>query len=186
MSVKPGPATAASPAPSSSPTAAPCPWTTGWWLGALAPAGNTPLSTLIVSSDGVINKRGDGFIVGDGTFCNGQVFVNGQRRDECDGRLEWDRQWEGGEGWLTLQDNAVYNIAGSDWNIGDYGSGSGPRSDQGQRHAECFAVLGRQDRHLLGRGDSRPAAPSSAPRAATNGASAVKIAPPTAFTASMN
>ena len=96
------------------------------WLvvGRTGGGGNTPLSTLVVGSGGVVNKNGDGFIVGDGTLCKGQVLVTGN------GIVNVTGGWNGigngdGEGWLTLQDNAVYNIAGIDWNIGDYGSAHG-------------------------------------------------------------
>lgn len=86
--------------------------------------GNTPLSTLTVTSGGVINKRGDGFNIGEDVNCKGVVTVMGT------GRVNITGGWNGigngsGEGWLYLQDNAVYNVAGYDWNIGDWGSARG-------------------------------------------------------------
>ncbi len=97
------------------------------WLvvGRTGNGGNTPLSTLIVGSGGIINKKGDGFIVGDGTTCSGQVFVTGN------GRINVTGGWNGigngvdGQGWLTLQDDAVFDTPGQDWNIGDFGTGRG-------------------------------------------------------------
>jgi autotransporter-associated beta strand protein len=87
-------------------------------------AGNTPLSTLTVEGGGIVNKSTDGFIIGDGNLCKGQMFVTGN------GIVNVTSGWNGigngdGEGWLTLQDNAVYNINGPDWNLGDWGTGRG-------------------------------------------------------------
>ncbi len=97
------------------------------WLvvGRTGAGGNTPLSTLIVAGTGIINKTGDGFIVGDGTFCLGQVIVKDNAVVNVNGGWNGIGNGNGGEGWLTLQDNAVYNVAGRDWNIGDWGSGRG-------------------------------------------------------------
>ncbi|MBE0544606.1 MAG: autotransporter-associated beta strand repeat-containing protein [Verrucomicrobia bacterium] len=96
------------------------------WLvvGRNGDLGNTPLSTLIVSSGGVINKSGDGFLLGDGNNGTGEMIVTGT------GIVNVTGGWNGigngtGEGWLTLQDNAVYNVSGQDWNIGDWGTGRG-------------------------------------------------------------
>ena len=49
------------------------------WLvvGRTGGPGNTPTSTLTVGSGGVINKNGDGFIIGDNNNCKGQMFVTG-------------------------------------------------------------------------------------------------------------
>jgi len=97
------------------------------WLvvGRTGSGGNTPLSTLIVSGTGVINKIGDGFIVGDGTVCLGQVIVKDNARVNISGGWNGIGNGNGGEGWLTLQDNAMYTLAAQDWNIGDYGTGRG-------------------------------------------------------------
>ncbi len=97
------------------------------WLvvGRTGNGGNTPLSTLIVAGNGIINKTGDGFIVGDGTFCTGQVFVKDNARINITGGWNGIGNGNGGIGSLTLQDNAVYTLAAQDWNIGDYGSGRG-------------------------------------------------------------
>lgn len=97
------------------------------WLvvGRTGAGGNTPLSTLIVAGNGIINKRGDGFIVGDSAFCYGQVIVKDNAVVNVTGGWNGIGNGDGGEGWLTLQDNAVYNIVGQDWNIGDWGSGRG-------------------------------------------------------------
>jgi autotransporter-associated beta strand protein len=97
------------------------------WLvvGRTGPGGNTPLSTLIVAGTGVINKTGDGFIVGDSTFCQGQVIVKDNAIVNVNGGWNGIGNGNGGEGWFTLQDNAVFNTAGRDWNIGDWGSGRG-------------------------------------------------------------
>jgi fibronectin-binding autotransporter adhesin len=97
------------------------------WLviGRTGTGGNTPLSTLIVSSGGVINKRGDGFIVGDGTFCSGQIFVTGNGQINVTGGWNGIGNGDGGQGWITLQDNAVFNTSGYDFNVGDWGSGRG-------------------------------------------------------------
>ncbi|HEY5915683.1 MAG TPA: autotransporter-associated beta strand repeat-containing protein [Verrucomicrobiae bacterium] len=95
------------------------------WLvvGRTGPNGNTPLSTLVVGSGGVINKRGDGFIIGDGNYCFGQVFVVGTGQINVTGGWNGFGNGTGGEGWLTLQDDAVFNTPGQDFNIGDWGSG---------------------------------------------------------------
>jgi len=97
------------------------------WLvvGRTGGGGNTPLSTLIVAGTGIVNKTGDGFIVGDGTFCNGQVFVKDNGHVNISGGWNGIGNGNGGEGWLTLQDNAVYTLVAQDWNIGDYGTGRG-------------------------------------------------------------
>jgi autotransporter-associated beta strand protein len=98
------------------------------WLvvGRTGTGGNTPLSTLIVAGNGIINKTGDGFILGDGLFCSGQMIVKDNAQVNVTGGWNGIGNGEGGEGWLTLQDNAVYTLAGGrDWNIGDYGSGRG-------------------------------------------------------------
>lgn len=97
------------------------------WLvvGRTGNGGNTPLSTLIVSGNGIINKSGDGFIVGDNTLCLGQVIVKDDARVNVTGGWNGIGNGDRGEGWLTLQDNAVYNVVGRDWNIGDWGSGRG-------------------------------------------------------------
>ena len=98
------------------------------WLvvGRTGTGGNTPLSTLIVAGNGIINKTGDGFIVGDGNFCKGQVIVKDNAVVNVTGGWNGIGNGNGGEGWLTLQDNAVYTLtAGRDWNIGDYGTGRG-------------------------------------------------------------
>lgn len=97
------------------------------WLvvGRTGTGGNTPLSTLIVAGNGVINKTGDGFIVGDSLFCSGQVIVKDNAVVNINGGWNGIGNGDGGQGWLTLQDNAVYNAVGRDWNIGDWGSGRG-------------------------------------------------------------
>ncbi len=97
------------------------------WLvvGRTGNGGNTPLSTLIVAGDGVINKTGDGFIVGDSISCLGQVIVKDNAVVNVTGGWNGIGNGDGGQGWLTLQDNAVYNVVGRDWNIGDWGSGRG-------------------------------------------------------------
>jgi autotransporter-associated beta strand protein len=97
------------------------------WLvvGRTGTGGNTPLSTLIVAGNGIINKTGDGFIVGDSLFNYGQVIVKDDAVVNVNGGWNGIGNGEGGEGWLTLQDNAVYNVVGRDWNIGDWGSGRG-------------------------------------------------------------
>ena len=97
------------------------------WLvvGRTGGPGNTPLSTLVVAGNGIINKTGDGFIVGDGTFCLGQVIVKDSAHVNITGGWNGIGNGSGGQGWLTLQDNAVYTLAAQDWNIGDYGSGRG-------------------------------------------------------------
>ena len=97
------------------------------WLvvGRTGTGGNTPMSTLIVGNGGVVNKTGDGFIVGDGTSCTGRVVVLGNGQINVTGGWNGIGNGAGGVGYLTLQDNAVYNIPGQDWNIGDYGSGQG-------------------------------------------------------------
>ncbi len=97
------------------------------WLvvGRTGGSGNTPLSTLIVAGNGVINKSGDGFIVGDGTYCYGQLIVKDNAVVNVTGGWNGIGNGEGGEGWFTLQDNAVFNTVGYDWNIGDWGSGRG-------------------------------------------------------------
>ena len=98
------------------------------WLvsGRTGGGGNTPLSRVTVSEGGVINKRGDGFIVGDDGSCKGEIVVTGNGRINVTGG--WNgigNGWTAGEGWLTLQDNAVYSILGPDWNVGDWGNGRG-------------------------------------------------------------
>lgn len=97
------------------------------WLvvGRTGGGGNTPLSTLIVAGNGIINKTGDGFIVGDSVLCYGQVIVKDNAVVNVTGGWNGIGNGDGGEGWLTLQDNAVYNVVGRDWNIGDWGSGRG-------------------------------------------------------------
>lgn len=97
------------------------------WLvvGRTGDGGNTPLSRLIVAGDGVVNKTGDGFIVGDGTFCFGEVIVKDNGRVNITGGWNGIGNGNGGVGYLTLQDNAIYTLANQDWNIGDFGSGRG-------------------------------------------------------------
>jgi autotransporter-associated beta strand protein len=95
------------------------------WLvvGRNGDAGNTPLSTLTVA-DGLLNKRGDGFIIGDSVNGKGQMFVTGS------GQVHVSGGWNGigngtGKGWLTLQDNAIYTLDAQDWNVGDWGTARG-------------------------------------------------------------
>ena len=97
------------------------------WLvvGRTGGGGNTPLSTLIVAGNGIVNKTGDGFIVGDSILCYGQVIVKDNAVVNVNGGWNGIGNGDGGQGWLTLQDNAVYNVVGRDWNIGDWGSGRG-------------------------------------------------------------
>lgn len=97
------------------------------WLvmGRTGDGGNTPLSTLIVDG-GTINKRGDGLIVGDNGFCQGQVFVRGSATVNVTGG--WcgiGNGWDGGLGWLHLAGNSTFNIPGYDFNVGDWGNGRG-------------------------------------------------------------
>ena len=98
------------------------------WLvvGRNGDSGNTPLSTLIVSGSGVVNRaiNDGGFLLGDGNNGKGQMFVTG------DGQVNVTAGWNGigngtGEGWLTLQDSAVYTLVGRDLNVGDYGTARG-------------------------------------------------------------
>lgn len=119
------------------------------WLvvGRTGNGGNTPLSTLIVAGNGVINKSGDGFIVGDGTFCLGQVIVKDNAVVNVTGGWNGVGNGDGGEGWLTLQDNAIYNVSGQDWNIGDYGTG------RGHAFIKDNATL-NVSRFWIGKGDS--------------------------------
>ena len=86
--------------------------------------GNTPLSTLTVSAGGVINKGGDGFLISDNNNGNGQMFVTGNGIVNVTGGWNSIGNSAAG-GTLTLQDNAVYNALGRDWNVGDYGAGRG-------------------------------------------------------------
>jgi len=119
------------------------------WLvvGRTGGGGNTPLSTLIVAGTALSTKTGDGFIVGDGTFCNGQVFVrdNGhvnisgagmELQRERRGRLAHPsgkrRLHSGGPG---LEHRRLWNRA---W----------PCLHQRQCHAERFPVLRREKREL--------------------------------------
>ena len=87
--------------------------------------GNTPLSTFIVDG-GTVNKRGDGFIIGDPNNCKGQMFVRGTGVVNVTGG--WNgigNGWTAGEGWLYLQGNSVFSILGVDWNLGDWGNAHG-------------------------------------------------------------
>jgi len=98
------------------------------WLviGRTGNGGNTPMSRLTVAGNGVVNKTGDGFIVGDGTFCVGEVIVKDSAQVNITGGWNGIGNGNGGVGYLTLQDNAVYNVGGGrDWNIGDFGTGRG-------------------------------------------------------------
>ena len=97
------------------------------WLvvGRTGTGGNTPMSTLLVTSGGVVNKTGDGFIVGDGTSCTGQVIVTGTGLVDVTGGWIGIGNGAGGVGYLYLKDNAVFNAGGQDWNIGDFNTGRG-------------------------------------------------------------
>ncbi len=120
------------------------------WLvvGRNGDSGNTPLSTLIVSGNGTVNRaiNDGGFLLGDGNAGKGQMFVTGN------GVVNVTAGWNGigngtGEGWLTLQDNASYTIAGRDWNVGDYGTA------RGHVYIKDNATL-KVDRFWIGKWDS--------------------------------
>lgn len=94
-----------------------------WLVSGRAGTGNTPLSHLIVHN-GVINKTGDGFLVGDINNCRGDLTIAG------DGVVNVNGGWFGvgnnsGWGWVYLRDNGRLLLAdGRDFNIGDWGTGS--------------------------------------------------------------
>jgi len=95
------------------------------WLvvGRFGGNGNTPLSTLQVTSGGVINKTGNGFLIGDDGNCKGQVMVTGTGQIQVTGG--WTSIGLGGTGgseaWMYLQDNALFNTPAYDFNVGDWG-----------------------------------------------------------------
>lgn len=97
------------------------------WLviGRTGSGGNTPMSTLILEGTGKLYKSGDGFIVGDSEFCYGTVIVKDDAQVNISGGWNGIGNGNGGVGYLTLQNNAVYTLANQDWNIGDWGSGRG-------------------------------------------------------------
>lgn len=92
--------------------------------------GNTPLSTMTIAGNGILRKKGDGFIVGDtlngkGILTvkdNAQVLVTGGYNQFG---LGWDRDGGHGEAWVYLQDNAVFTTPGYDFNVSDWGNGRG-------------------------------------------------------------
>ncbi|HEY9173642.1 MAG TPA: autotransporter-associated beta strand repeat-containing protein [Verrucomicrobiae bacterium] len=99
------------------------------WLvaGRTGNGGNTPLSTILVTGTGVINKRGDGFVIGDNLNCKGQVIVGGNGRIMVTGGynqigLGWDNI---NEGTVILQDNALFDTPGYDFNVADWGNAHG-------------------------------------------------------------
>ncbi len=86
--------------------------------------GNTPLSILTVAGNGVLNKRGSGFLIADNNNGNARMFVTGNGTVNVTGGWNSIGNSAAG-GTLTLQDNAIYNVGGVDWNVGDYGAGRG-------------------------------------------------------------
>lgn len=88
---------------------------------------NTPLSTLTVSGTGVVQKGGDAFVIGDGNNGRGVLTLRDNGQIQIFGGynqvgLGWGAY---GEGWVYLQDNAVFNTPGFDINIADWGDARG-------------------------------------------------------------
>ena len=86
----------------------------------------TPLSDLIVHN-GIVNKGGDGFIIGDaggGQGGQGRFTLAGTGQVNVSGG--WFSVGVGeGKGWAYFQDNSVYTSSGQDFNIGDTGIAQG-------------------------------------------------------------
>ncbi|MBN2507233.1 MAG: autotransporter-associated beta strand repeat-containing protein [Verrucomicrobia bacterium] len=96
-----------------------------WLVAGRAGTGNTPLSRLIVEN-GVVNKTGDGFLVGDINSCRGELIVAGTGVVNVNGGWFGVGNGESGWGWVYLRDNAQLLLAdGRDFNIGDWGTGRG-------------------------------------------------------------
>lgn len=90
-------------------------------------ASSTPFSTVTIH-DGILNKTGDGFIVGDnyqGLSGDGQLIVAGNGQVNVTGGWWGIGNGANSRGTAIFQDNAVVNAAGQDFNVGDYGTGSG-------------------------------------------------------------
>ena len=86
----------------------------------------TPLSDLIVHN-GVVNKGGDGFIIGDaggGLGGLGRITLAGTGQVNVTGG--WFSLGVGeGQAWGYFQDNSVYTSSGQDFNVGDTGIARG-------------------------------------------------------------
>jgi len=96
-----------------------------WLVSGRAGTGFTPLSHLIVHN-GVINKTGDGFLVGDINNCRGDLTIAGDGVVNVTGGWFGVGNGEGGWGWVYLRDNGKLLLAdGRDFNIGDWGTGRG-------------------------------------------------------------
>jgi autotransporter-associated beta strand protein len=98
---------------------------TGWLVAGRAGSGNTPLSRLMVEN-GVVNKTGDGLLVGDVNNCRGELTVAGTGVINVNGGWFGVGNGEGGWGWVYVRDNGAMLFAeGRDFNIGDWGTGRG-------------------------------------------------------------